>query len=176
MPKYEAKYAVPQRDLARFEPAPERAEQRRLAGLLALVRAHRQVAHDPGGQRDDRDDPGHREPQPGALGPRLREGRLVGRGVGHRHGGPVDQRHPAALPGPLGGGAALDRPGRLMDQPDDDLLREPPPRLAVGGGLRAQVFRPSRASQTISRATAARQEWSGSRTCERKTERVTSGV
>ena len=63
-----------------------------------------------------------------------------------------------------------------MDQADDDPQREPLARLAVAAGLRAQGLRPLIASQTISRATAARQEWSGSSTWERNTQRVTRGV
>jgi hypothetical protein len=116
-PEVRGEGAVPQDDVASVEAVPQGAEQGRLAGPLALGRPESQVTDHTGRERDDGDEPRQGEPQPGLLDRQLGKGALVGRGIGHRDGGAVDQQDAPPLPVPGGRGPVLRRPADATDEP-----------------------------------------------------------
>ena len=99
-----AETAVPDYHIPRLQGVEHLPEQGHLAGLLPLVGAHGQVANQARPEPDQDRQAGDREPQAWLLRPRLREGHLVLRRVGHRHppdklqlNQPPSSRRPAGL-------------------------------------------------------------------------------
>jgi hypothetical protein len=141
-PEIRAENPISKHDLTRLQAPPERAEQRRLARLLAPIRAQGQVADHAGGQRDQRDHPDQREPQADPLCVRLRVCLLVRQTVRHRGGRAVDQGDTTPLPEPAVGGATIGPPGGLPDQADDDCFGQSQAGLAVAAGVRLAGLAP----------------------------------
>lgn len=105
--------------------------------MLALARAARPLQQRAAGQRDDAEQARQREAQPGLLVPALREGALVGRGVGHRHGGAIDELDGAPVPQPRRRLRRAQPRGDLAPQPLDQAQGQTRPGPAVGAAVQA---------------------------------------
>lgn len=83
-------------------------------------------------QRYDGHQPRQRKPQPRLLLAALRKAGLVGRRIGHRHGGAVDQLDLPVAPQPVRRLLAAQALPRLAADALDQAQGQPLPRLAIG--------------------------------------------
>ncbi len=75
-------------------------QHRGFTRLLALARANRPLQYGATGQRNDTNQAGQREAQPGLLSLRLWEHLLVALGIRHRNSGSIDEFDVTAAPQP----------------------------------------------------------------------------
>jgi hypothetical protein len=130
-----AEEPVGQGDVAGLELIEDLPEEGQLAGLLALVRSQRGLEHRAHGQAEHHEEPRDREPDPWRLAVQLGIRRLVLWGIGHGHGGTVDEldRSPVKQPGVLR--LVMDRFPGPADEIPGELLGQPLAGLAVAARL-----------------------------------------
>src|SRR5512147_3278151 len=130
-----AEEPVGQDDVAGLELIEDLPEEGQLAGLLTLVRSQRGLQHRAYGQAEYHEEPRDREPDPRRLAVQLGIRRLVLRGIGHGHGGTVDDldRAPVEQPGVLR--LVLDRLPGPADEIPGELLGQTLAGLAVAARL-----------------------------------------
>ena len=92
--------SVSQEQITTLQGVEYRAKQRLLVAALAAVAPDRGIEYHTTAQAHDPHHPAQRKPQAGLLAAWLRIGALIGGGVGHRHGGAIDQAHRPAPPMP----------------------------------------------------------------------------
>ena len=137
--KITAEIAVRQQHVARFEGLLQRAQQRVLARLLALITSERCFEHCAARQREHHHQPRDRKTLAGFLFCRLRICSLVVGGVRHRHGCAVGYLDPPSAPKPVVRHSLLQRATGVAHEPREQRLGQTLTRLAVRVG-----FRPAR--------------------------------
>ena len=130
-----AEEPVDQDDVAGLELGHDHPEQGQFAGLLALIRPDRGLEHRAHGQAEHHQDARDREPQARLLAVRLGVCLLVRRGVGHDHGGAVDDLDRPLMKQPGFFRFVMDRFTASINQIPEDALGQMLPGLAVAGRL-----------------------------------------